>query len=184
MQTNTNGSAPQLINPKSYVKTLAFPAVHLLDRGEGDLVQPLDLEFQWKLQGPETGFQFSVYEMVLAPDKKVPLHIHPFSEFFYVLEGRLDVMTLDAEGALKWVELRSGQCVNAPATTPHGMKNRSEKAVKFLSVANFEHQKPFDDYQGWLATEEGALANGEQKVETLMKIFDEYKIQFFDIDGQ
>ena len=64
------------------------------------------------------------------------------------------------------------------------MKNRSEKAVKLLSVANFEHQKPFDDYQDWLATEAGALANSEQKAETLMKIFDGYKIQFFDIDGQ
>ena len=184
MQTIANRRMPQLINPKNYVKALAFPAVHLLGVGEGDVVQPLDLEFQWKLKGPETGFQFSVYEMVLPPEKKVPLHIHPFSEFFYVLEGRLDVMTLDPEGALVWFELRSGQCVNAPATTPHGMKNRSEKAVKFLSVANFEHQKPFDDYQGWLATQNGALANSEQKVETLMKIFDEYKIQFFDIDGQ
>ena len=182
MQTTTN--RPQLIDPKSYVKTLPFPAVHLLGTGEGDRVEPFDLEFQWKLQGPETGFQFAVYEMVLPPGKKVPLHIHPFSEFFYVLEGRLDVMTLDAEGALKWVELRSGQCVNAPATTPHGMKNRSEKAVKLLSVANFEHQKPFDDYQGWLATEAGALANSEQKAERLMKIFDGYKIQFFDIDDQ
>ena len=183
MQTTTN-RMPQLINPKSYVKTLAFPAVRLLGTGEGDLVQPLDLEFQWKLKGPETGFQFAVYEMMLPPEKKVPLHIHPFSEFFYVLEGRLDVMTLDAEGALAWVELRSGQCVNAPATTPHGLKNRSEKAVKFLSVANFEHQKPFDDYQDWLASDKGALANSKQKMETLMKIFDEYKIQFFDIDGQ
>lgn len=182
MQTTTN--RPKLIDPKSYVKTLPFPAVNLLGTGEGDRVQPFDLEFQWKLQGPETGFQFSVYEMVLPPGKKVPLHIHPFSEFFYVLEGRLDVMTLDTEGALKWVELRSGHSVNAPATTPHGMKNRSEKAVKLLSVANFEHQKPFDDYQDWLATEAGALADSEQKAETLMKIFDGYKIQFFDIDGQ
>jgi quercetin dioxygenase-like cupin family protein len=122
MQTTTN--RPQLLDPKSYVKTLSFPAVHVLDTGEGDLVQPLDLQFQWKLQGPETGFQFSVYEMVLVPGKKVPLHIHPFSEFFYVLEGRLDVMTLDSEGALKWVELSTGQCVNAPATTPHGLRRQ------------------------------------------------------------
>jgi quercetin dioxygenase-like cupin family protein len=104
--------------------------VHLLSTGDGDRVQPFDLEFQWKLPGPETGFQFAVYEMVLPPGKKVPLHIDPFSDFFYVLEGRLDVMTLDAEGALKWVELRSGQSVNAPAITPHGMKNRSEGSGK------------------------------------------------------
>lgn len=182
MQRTTN--RPQLIDPRSYAKTLPFPAARLLDTGEGDLVQPLDLQFQWKLQGPETGFQFSVYEMVLLPGKRVPLHIHPFSEFFYVLEGQLDVMTLDSEGELKWIELRSGQCVNAPSTTPHGLKNRSEKAVKFLSVANYEHQRPFDDYQDWLATEAGALANTQQRSETLMKIFEGYKIQFFDIDGQ
>ena len=91
MQTTTN--RPQLIDPKSYVKTLALPAAHLLHIGEGHVVQPFDLEFQWELQGPETGFQFSVYEMVLPPGKKVQLHIHPFIEFFYLLEGRLDVMT-------------------------------------------------------------------------------------------
>jgi hypothetical protein len=56
--------------------------------------------------------------------------------------------------------------------------------LSILSVSNFEHQKSFDDYQGWLATEKGALANSEQKAEALMQIFDAYKIQFFDIDGQ
>lgn len=175
---------PKLIDPKSYVKALPFPAVHVLGTGEGEVVQPLDLQFQWKLKAQDTGFASSVYEMVLPPGKKVPLHIHPFSEFFYVLDGRLDVMTLDAEGALKRVELRPGQCVNAPATTPHGLKNRSEKPVKFLSVSNFEHQKSFDDYQDWLATEKGALAKDDQRAETLLKIFDGYKIHFFDIDGQ
>jgi quercetin dioxygenase-like cupin family protein len=175
---------PKLIDPKSYVKTLPFPAVQVVGIGEGEVVQPLDLQFQWKLKAQETGFVSSVYEMVLPPEKKVPLHIHPFSEFFYVLDGRLDVMTLDAEGALKWVELRPGDSVNAPATTPHGFKNRSGKDVKFLSVSSFEHQKSFDDYQDWLATEKGVLAKDDQKAETLMKIFDGYKIQFFDIDGQ
>jgi hypothetical protein len=53
-----------------------------------------------------------------------------------------------------------------------------------LSVANYEHQRPFDDYQDWLATEAGALADSEQRAGTLMKIFDGYKMQFFDIDGQ
>ena len=47
---------PQLIDPKSYVKTLPFPEVHVLGTGEGDRVQPLDLEVRWKLKGPETGF--------------------------------------------------------------------------------------------------------------------------------
>jgi quercetin dioxygenase-like cupin family protein len=175
---------PRLVDPKSYVKTLSFPAVQILGAGEGEVVQPLDLQFQWKLKAQETGFVSSVFEMVLPPEKKVPLHIHPFSEFFYVLDGRLDVMTLDAEGALKWVALRPGDSVNAPATTPHGFKNRSEKEVRFLSVSSFEHQKSFDDYQDWLATEKGALAKDAEKTETLMKIFDGYKIHFFDIDGQ
>ena len=73
---------PQLIDPVEYVKTLSFPSPQALANGEGDLVQPLDLAFRWKLKGPETGFLFSVYEMVLDPGKKVPLHIHPFSETF------------------------------------------------------------------------------------------------------
>lgn len=123
---------PQLIDPKSYVRTLPFPAVHLLGTGEGDLVQPLDLEFRWKLKGQETGFLFSVYEMVLPPEKKVPLHIRPFSEFFYVLEGRLDVMSLRRMSLLEFGDSRAlSQGTSADRHSPDYSRYRR---VDFLGV--------------------------------------------------
>jgi quercetin dioxygenase-like cupin family protein len=31
---------------------------------------------------------FAVYEMTIKPEAKIPIHIHPYAEFFYVLEDR------------------------------------------------------------------------------------------------
>ena len=57
----------------------------------GEVVRPFDLALTWKIKAAETGFAFSVYEMTMAPGAEIPIHVHPFAEFFYVLEGQVDV---------------------------------------------------------------------------------------------
>jgi membrane protease subunit HflK len=42
----------------------------------------LDLSFTWKLKGADSGFVFAVYEMTIKPEAKIPIHIHPYAEFF------------------------------------------------------------------------------------------------------
>lgn len=170
----------QLVDASALMKTLRLPELQKWKRGEGEVVNPLDLSFTWKVKAKDTGFAFSVYEMEIKPGAFIPIHVHPFAEFFYVLEGQIDVMTLNAEGALKWVPVWAGECANAPATAPHGIKNRSDKPAKFLSVSNFEHQKGFDDYQELLSTPEGASLSEDEKGEALMSFFADYKIAFLD----
>lgn len=163
------------------VQTLPLPTVQKLEKGAGEIVKPFDLSLTWKVKAADTGFAYSVYEMTLAPGNEIPIHLHPFAEFFYVLEGQVDAMGIDADGRLTWTELTAGDCANAPATAPHGLKNRSAKAAKFLSVSNFEHEKSFNDYQDLLGTERGRSMSEDQKHEMLMDIFAEQKIAFLDV---
>jgi len=123
---------------------------------------------------------FAVYEMTIKPEAKIPIHIHPFAEFFYVLDGQVDVMGIDASGALTWTPVSAGECANAPANAPHGIKNRSTQPAKFLSVANFEHEKPFNDYQALVKTPEGQSMSEGEKADALIEIFAGYKITFLD----
>ena len=133
-----------------------------------------------KVQAQETSFQFSVYEMTIQPGKSIPLHIHPFAEFFYCLDGRLDVMQVDTEGLLSWVPLTAGECANAPSNAPHGVKNRSDAPAKFLSVSTPEHQKAFDEFQAFVETPEGAALSEEEKGKTLTDLFAKYNTTFLD----
>jgi quercetin dioxygenase-like cupin family protein len=123
---------------------------------------------------------FAVYEMTIKPEAKIPIHIHPYAEFFYVLEGQVDVMGIDPSGALTWTPVSAGECANAPANAPHGIKNRSTQPAKFLSVSNFEHEKPFNDYQALVKTPEGQSMSEGEKADAIMKIFSGYKITFLD----
>ena len=69
---------------------------------------------------------------------------------------------------------------NAPANAPHGIKNRSTRSTKFLSVSNFEHEQPFNDYQALVKTPEGQSMSEGQKADAIMEIFAGYKITFLD----
>ena len=89
-------------------------------------------------------------------------------------------MGIDAGGALTWTPVSAGECANAPANAPHGIKNRSTQSAKFLSVSNFEHEKPFNDYQALVKTPEGQSMSEGEKAEAIMEIFAGYKITFLD----
>ena len=78
-------------NSTDLAKALPLPALQKVDKGGGEVVRPFDLALTWKFKSAETGFAFSVYEMTMAPGAEIPIHVHPFAEFFYVLEGQVDV---------------------------------------------------------------------------------------------
>ena len=163
------------------VKTIPLPAAQKLGVGEGETVHPFDLSLDWKVKGKDTGFLFSVYEMTIKPGGMIPIHVHPFTEFFYVLQGRVDAMGLDDDGRLTWTSLMAGECANAPSGAPHGVENRSSDHAKFLSVAGFEHEESFNDYQSLLRTQAGQAMSESQKSDAIMDIFAEHKILFLDV---
>ena len=111
-----------------------------LGKREGRTIQIANLRLTWKAQGEETGYQFSIYEMTLAPEMGIPLHKHPYAEFFYVLEGQLDFARLNDKGALEWITCSAGESVTAPPNAPHTFHNHSSQPGKFMSVSNYYHE--------------------------------------------
>lgn len=134
------------IDGVSLSRTLRLAPLETVARGAGERVEALGTAFDWKVKGRQTGFAFAVYEMALPPGVGVPLHAHPFAEFFYVLAGRLDVAAVDGRGSRVWQRLEAGESVNVPSGTPHGFMNRTEAPATFLSVANHQHEALFNDY--------------------------------------
>ena len=49
------------------------------------------MQLLWRALGENTGYTFSIYETTVVPGMGIPLHKHPFAEFFYVLEGTLAI---------------------------------------------------------------------------------------------
>ena len=171
----------RLADASKLAELMPLPALQKLGRGEGETVHPFDLSFDWKVKGKDTGFLFSVYEMTVRPGGTIPIHVHPFAEFFYVLGGSVDAMGLDGDGRLTWTSVAAGECANAPAGAPHGIKNRSPEPARFLSVASFEHEESFNDYQRLLETQAGQAMSDSQRSEALMDIFAERKITFLEV---
>jgi len=114
--------------------------VQKLGTEEGDITQIGTLRLTWKARGEKTGFQFGVYESELPPGAAIPLHKHPFAEFFYVLEGTIQFGRLNAKDALEWLTCQAGESILAPANAPHTTQNGSDRPAWFLSVANYHHE--------------------------------------------
>lgn len=112
-------------------------------KDEGEVTQIGNLQLLWKVRGPETGYQFSIYEMELQPKVGIPLHKHPYAEFFRVLEGEVSFAKLDEKGEVEWIVCGVGDSVNAPPNAPHTFLNRSSAPARFMSVSTYYHEAMF-----------------------------------------
>jgi quercetin dioxygenase-like cupin family protein len=90
----------RLIMKVNYSPTLADHNVRKIYRNEGELMDVLGLRMTWKIKAKDTGYAFSVYEAELAPGQSIPLHTHPYPEFFHVLDGSLDFERIGSDLAL------------------------------------------------------------------------------------
>jgi quercetin dioxygenase-like cupin family protein len=115
--------------------------VRKINRGEGPITQIGNVRLAWKARGHDTGFQFGIFESTLAPQTGVPLHKHPFAEWFYVLEGTLMFGRVTENEHEDWISCETGDSVLAPANAPHGVINQSSAPARFLSVSNFQHEQ-------------------------------------------
>ncbi len=57
------------------------------------------------------------------------LHLHPYPEVFFVLEGTATYTVADEE-----LTVAGGHVVIVPAQTPHGFKNHADETLRVLSV--------------------------------------------------
>ncbi|RZU41642.1 cupin domain-containing protein [Edaphobacter modestus] len=118
--------------------------VRKLGHREGKTVQIGNARLTWKATGEDTGYTTSLYEMDLLPENGIPLHSHPYSEVFYVLQGRTDFVTVNDQGEEEWVRCAAGETVIVPINRLHAFHNRTEKPSRFLSFSVYYHQVLFD----------------------------------------
>jgi quercetin dioxygenase-like cupin family protein len=96
----------------------------------------------WKAKSDMTEGRFCFFEQVLLPGDAVPLHVHHFTEAFYVLAGTVTFFDLVNSGS----SLRSsaGDVVIAQPGIFHGFGNESDEEARLLSISVPEHQRFFD----------------------------------------
>lgn len=173
----------QLLQVSELIKAAPLPKLKKVGKDAGEVVSPLGLSFTWKIKGVDTGYAFAVYEMTIAPAASVPMHVHPFAEYFFVLEGAIDVMGLGVDGAVEWTPLSKGESANAPMNAPHGIKNRSDQPGKFLSVANFQHEEAFNQIVVAMRTPEVEASTEQKQAELFMRLAGERQVYFVDAGG-
>ena len=103
------------------------------------------LKLLWKAQGANTGYSFSIFETTLPPGLGIPLHKHPFPEFFYVLDGNLSFGCWNESGVADWIDCSAGESLLAPPNAPHTFLNRSDKPGRMLSVSTYHHERMLYD---------------------------------------
>lgn len=113
---------------------------------EGEQLWFLGTLAQMKLDGPQTGGAFALWEGTLPHGAAPPLHSHPQDETFYLLEGEVTAwlvepeLTADQASPPQWVKTRGRRCgpatvVFAPAGAPHTFRVESDTArMLFLST--------------------------------------------------
>lgn len=143
--TGEDGQAEQTMKHPTIAEEVSGHNVFKLGRGEGKTVRVGNTRFTWKTRGENTGYQFAVFEMDLDPNVGIPLHKHPYAEFFYVLDGRVDFGRLGADGSLEWIQAAAGESVTAPINAPHAYHNKTSRSSRFLSVSVHYHEILFDE---------------------------------------
>jgi oxalate decarboxylase/phosphoglucose isomerase-like protein (cupin superfamily) len=107
------------------------------------------------------GSSVSIFEVVVPPGFDVGAHVHERGqEFFYVLDGELDLLCFEPTERTKdswhnWTSAQGdrvirageGSCMFVPPGTPHAFRNATDKPVKMLfqSFPSPDHEDYFEE---------------------------------------
>jgi mannose-6-phosphate isomerase-like protein (cupin superfamily) len=107
------------------------------------------------------GSSVSIFEVVVPPGFDVGAHVHGDSqEFFYVLEGELDLLAFEPTERTSdtWHDWKSadgdtvvragaGSCMFVPPNTPHAFRNATDKPVRMLfqNYPSPDHERYFEE---------------------------------------
>ncbi|MDI3409497.1 cupin domain-containing protein [Streptomyces cavernicola] len=107
------------------------------------------------------GSSASIFEVVVPPGFDVGAHVHHQSqEFFYVLEGQLDLMAFEpvtrsedswhdweSTGGDRVVRAGEGSCMFVPPGTPHAFRNATDAPARMLfqSSPSPDHEHYFEE---------------------------------------
>jgi quercetin dioxygenase-like cupin family protein len=103
------------------------------------------MKLLWRALGANTGYTFSIFESTLPPGMGIPLHRHPFAEFFYVLEGNLSIRHWNNQGVTEWDVCEAGESLLVQPNAPHAFFNKSEHPCRILNVSTYHHERMMND---------------------------------------
>lgn len=91
------------------------------------------VQLQFLVAPEETGNQTSLYKGILPSGVVIPLHSHPDSEIFYVLEGTLELY--QETGEYKgWHSLSAGNAIAVASGVKHALRNTSSTPSAAIAV--------------------------------------------------
>jgi quercetin dioxygenase-like cupin family protein len=82
-----------------------------------------------RFDGRDHGSTVSGFINMHAPGEGPDLHVHPYEETFFMLEGSA---TFSVNG--ESIEATAGEIVIAPAGARHGFKNSGDARLKMVSI--------------------------------------------------
>jgi mannose-6-phosphate isomerase-like protein (cupin superfamily) len=128
--------------------------------GDGRKLITKAQEVTFKVTGKD-GSYVSTFEVVVPPGFDVGAHVHQRSgEFFYVLEGELDLLAFEPverieEGWQDWqssdgdrvVRATTGACMFVPPGCPHAFTNPTDTPTRMLfqSYPAPDHERYFEE---------------------------------------
>lgn len=124
--------------------------------GGGRTIVTKAQEVTFKVTGKDGGFA-STFEVVVPPGFDVGAHIHHHSgEFFYLLEGELDLLAFEPTERTKnrwhdWVSAdgnrvvraSAGGCMFVPPGCPHAFRNPTDAPARMLFQS---HPAPYHEH--------------------------------------
>ena len=136
LQVPLTSTLEAIINLKAELEPLVLNP----DDGRAYPMGPMSAIFKADLE--ETNSTLSVSEWWLEPNTEgPPIHEHPETHLFYVIEGHLAVYLQGRN----WFEAEKGSYIFIPGGTEHGFENRSGNTVGFMSIntpGGFEESMP------------------------------------------
>ena len=112
--------------------------------GQGRKLTTKIQELTFKVTGAQ-GSSVSIFEVVVPPGFDVGAHTHGEEEFFYILDGELELMAFEPteRTSERWHEWESssgdravragtGSCMFVPKECPHAFRNPTDKPARLL----------------------------------------------------
>jgi mannose-6-phosphate isomerase-like protein (cupin superfamily) len=113
-----------------------------IPHGAGEPFDVAGARLTWKVKAEDSEGRFCFFEQVLAPGDIVPLHLHHYTEAFYILAG--SVTFFKGPGFQEAFHSTVGDVVVARAAGLHGFANQGDQEARLLSISVPEHQRFFD----------------------------------------
>ena len=92
----------------------------------------------------EVGHGICLIRGTMPPGVAVPLHSHPDSELFYVLEGSMEIFQSE-EGVGGWTTVGVGAVVVVPCNVRHALRNSSSLPAIMIVVTTSKLYEFFDE---------------------------------------